>query len=181
MSLCANVELLDLIVATFGPLHLSNMEVRNEGFHPWAAMGQSRSAAGECRTLGWLGWNSHTEVGFTSDAQAHNKEHVMKVAVIWEFRFGASNERAGLEVIRKIWNDMQQSTDCLDHEIIRDEQEPGHVLVISHWSSSEAAEAVKNRYAAHPNAVVANQLALDTPARWVGIPEPTVPEEREAA
>jgi quinol monooxygenase YgiN len=120
-------------------------------------------------------------LGFTSDAQPYNEEHVMKVAVIWEFRFGATNEPTGLEVTRKIWNDMQQSPDCLDHEIIRDEQEPGHVLVISHWSSSEAADAVKNRYAAHPNAVVANQLALDPPARWVGLPEITVPPEREAA
>jgi quinol monooxygenase YgiN len=105
----------------------------------------------------------------------------MKVAVIWEFRFGAANERTGLEVTRKIWTDMQQSPDCLDHEIIRDEQGPGHILVISHWSSSEAAGALKNRYAAHPNAVVATQLALDPPSYWVGFPETGADGEREAA
>jgi quinol monooxygenase YgiN len=105
----------------------------------------------------------------------------MKVAVMWEFRFGATNERAGLEVTRRIWNDMQQSPDCLDHEIVRDEQEAGHILVISHWSSSDAAAALQNRYAAHPNAVVANQLALDPPARWVGFVETAADGEREAA
>ena len=105
----------------------------------------------------------------------------MNIAVIWEARFGSTNEQSGLEVTRKIWQDMLHLADCLDYTIVRDQEEQGHILVISQWSSSEIANAAKNRYAAHPNAVIANQLALEAPRQWVGLPENTPVAGREAA
>ena len=105
----------------------------------------------------------------------------MNVAAIWEFRFGETNEQRGIEVSRRMWHDMLQAHDCLDYTILRDQEEPGHVMVISHWSSPEIAIAAKNRYAAHPNAIIANQLALEPPRRWIGLPENPAFPESEAA
>jgi quinol monooxygenase YgiN len=92
----------------------------------------------------------------------------MKVTVLWESHFPAASAEGGLEVTRKIWRDMRQYPGYLDHEIVRDLDDSGHLLVISHWSSREAADTVKNRYRAHPNAVLANKLASAPRIRWVG-------------
>ncbi|MGE5206090.1 MAG: putative quinol monooxygenase [Chlamydiota bacterium] len=93
----------------------------------------------------------------------------MNVTVLWESRFPPASAEGGLEVTRKIWQDMRQFPGYVDHEIVRDLDDPGHLLVISHWSSREAADTVKNRYRAHPNAVLASQLASEPRIRWVGV------------
>jgi quinol monooxygenase YgiN len=92
----------------------------------------------------------------------------MNVTVVWESRFSAAGAERGLEVTRKICQDMRQFSGYVDHEIVRDLDDPGHVLVISHWTSREAVETVKNRYAHHPNVVLANQLVAEPRRRWIG-------------
>jgi quinol monooxygenase YgiN len=93
----------------------------------------------------------------------------MNVTVLWESRFAPVSAEGGLEVTRKIWQDMRQFPGYVDHEIVRDLDDPGHVLVISHWSSREAVETVKNRYGHHPNVVLANQLVAEPRRRWIGV------------
>ena len=92
----------------------------------------------------------------------------MNVTVISESRFAAVSADGGLEVTRKIWQDMRQFPGYVDHQIVRDLDDPGHVLVISHWSSREAVETVKNRYGHHPNVVLAQKLATEPRRRWIG-------------
>jgi quinol monooxygenase YgiN len=93
----------------------------------------------------------------------------MNVTVLWESRFPAASAEGGLEVTRKIWQDMRQFPGYVDHEIVRDLDDPGHVLVISHWTSREALETVKNRYRGHPNVVLMNQLAAEPRRRWIAM------------
>ncbi|HKW68342.1 MAG TPA: antibiotic biosynthesis monooxygenase family protein [Terriglobales bacterium] len=92
----------------------------------------------------------------------------MNVTVISETRFAAASADGGLEVTRKIWQDMRQFPGYVDHEIVRDLDDPGHVLVISHWSSREAVETIKNRYGHHPNVVLAQNLATEPRRHWIG-------------
>lgn len=106
----------------------------------------------------------------------------MNVTVFSESRFAPASAEGGLEVTRKIWQDMRQFPGYLDHEIVRDLDDAGHVLVISHWSSREALETVKNRYAHHPNVVLANRLVNEPRRRWVGMKvEDTSTAGKEAA
>lgn len=93
----------------------------------------------------------------------------MNVTVLWETRFAASSAEGGLEVTRKIWQDMRQFSGYVDHEIVRDLDDAGHVLVISHWTSREALETVKNRYSGHPNVLLANRLAAEPRRRWIAM------------
>jgi quinol monooxygenase YgiN len=93
----------------------------------------------------------------------------MNVTVVWETRFPPASAEGGLEVTRKIWQDMRQFPGYIDHTIVRDLDDPGHVLVISHWTSREALETVKNRYSGHPNVVLANQLAAEPRRRWIAV------------
>jgi pyruvate dehydrogenase complex dehydrogenase (E1) component len=59
---------------------------------------------------------------------------------------------------------MQQLAACLDHEILSNQNMPGQILVVSHWTSDEAAHVARDRYASHPNAVSANELASSSAA-----------------
>lgn len=93
----------------------------------------------------------------------------MNVTVFWESRFPAVSAEGGLEVTRKIWQDMRQFAGYVDHEIVRDLDDPGHLLVISHWTSREALETVKNRYGGHPNVLLVNKLASQPRIRWIGM------------
>ncbi len=93
----------------------------------------------------------------------------MNVTVISESRFAPASAEGGLEVTRKIWQDMRQLPGYVDHEIVCDLDDPGHVLVLSHWSSREAVETVKNRYGHHPNVVLATQLAMQPRRHWIGM------------
>jgi len=93
----------------------------------------------------------------------------MNVTVVWETRFGPASAEGGLEVTRRIWQDMRQCPGYVDHEIVRDLDDAGHVLVISHWASREAVETVKKRYSGHPNILLANQLAPEPRRRWIGM------------
>jgi len=93
----------------------------------------------------------------------------MDVTVLWELHFRPASAEGGLEVTRKIWQDMRQFPGYVDHEIVRDLDNPGHLLVISHWTSREALETVKNRYGGHPNVLLANQLASEPRRRWIGL------------
>ena|SRR5438477_10242083 len=106
----------------------------------------------------------------------------MNVTVLWESRFPAASAEGGLEVTRKIWQDMRQFLGYVDHEIVRDLDDPGHVLVISHWTSREALETVKNRYGHHPNVVLANRLVAEPRRRWIGMHvDDTAATDKEAA
>lgn len=93
----------------------------------------------------------------------------MNATVLWESRFPPASAESGLEVTRKIWQDMRQFPGYVDHEIVRDLVDAGHLLVISHWSSREALETVKNRYGGHPNVVLLNQLAAEPRRCWIGM------------
>src|SRR5919109_2015923 len=92
----------------------------------------------------------------------------MSVMVLWEAKFGQNRAEKGQDAIKRIWDDMTKYAGYLDHEMIVDIDDPGHVLIVSHWTSREAADRVREEYADNPNAVAANQLALEPRRRIVG-------------
>ena len=92
----------------------------------------------------------------------------MSVYSIWESRYSSERQAEGLAVTRAIWADMPQFDGFLDHEIVEDLDDPGHLFVISRWQSREAANAALS-YAAHPNARRADELVREPRRRTVGI------------
>jgi len=94
----------------------------------------------------------------------------MPVYAVWESHFRPEHAGAGLEVTKAIWQDMQGFEGYLGHELIQDADEPGHLLVVGRWSSREAADTVRDQYAAHPNAQRANTLVREPRRRFIGVP-----------
>ena len=91
----------------------------------------------------------------------------MSVYSIWENRFPAETVDEAISVTKAIWRDMLAFDGYLEHELIQDVDEPGHLFVVSRWASREAADAALS-YASHPNARRANELVSEPRRRTVG-------------
>jgi quinol monooxygenase YgiN len=70
-------------------------------------------------------------------------------------------------VTEAIWRDMPSFDGYLSHELLIDSDDPGHLLVISQWTTREHADATLRAYAAHPNAQAANRLVSEPRRRIV--------------
>jgi quinol monooxygenase YgiN len=85
----------------------------------------------------------------------------MSIYSIWESRFPTARAAEGRAVTEAIWRDMQGFEGYLSHELLVDADDPGHLLVVSQWTSREHADETLRRYAEHPNARAANSLVTE--------------------
>ena len=92
----------------------------------------------------------------------------MSVYSVWESHFAPETAQEGREVTEAIWRDMPHYDGYLSHELIEDLDDPGHLLVVSHWASREHADETLRRYADHPNARRVNELVARPRTRFVG-------------
>jgi quinol monooxygenase YgiN len=92
----------------------------------------------------------------------------MSVYSIWESRFPPAVVDEGVRVTQAIWQDMRSFNGYVEHELVQDLDQPGHLIVISRWASSEAADAALS-YASHPNAQRANELVSEPRRRTLGV------------
>jgi hypothetical protein len=53
-----------------------------------------------------------------------------------------------------------------------DADDPGHLLLVSQWTSRERADAVLREYAGHPHAHAANRLASQPRHRFLATRRP---------
>ncbi len=65
----------------------------------------------------------------------------MSVYSIWESRYPPNVSEEGLETTRAIWADIRSFDGYLDHEIVQDVDDRGHLFVVSTWRDREAAAA----------------------------------------
>lgn len=85
----------------------------------------------------------------------------MPIYAIWESRFPAAQAAEGRAVTEAIWRDMPDFEGYLSHEVLVDADDPGHLLVVSQWSSRAHADETLRRYAGHPNARAADSLVTE--------------------
>jgi quinol monooxygenase YgiN len=93
----------------------------------------------------------------------------MPVYSIWESRFPAGAADEGRAVTEAIWRDMPSFDGYLSHELFIDEDDPGHLLLLSQWTSRERADAALREYAGHPNARTADRLVAEPRRRFVAV------------
>lgn len=93
----------------------------------------------------------------------------MTVFSIWESQFPQEASAEGRQVTERIWQDMPQYAGYEGHELLEDLDDPGHLLVVSRWSSRERADAVLQEYARNPNALEANRLVATPRRRFVAV------------
>jgi quinol monooxygenase YgiN len=91
----------------------------------------------------------------------------MPIYAIWESRFPAERAAEGRAVTEAIWRDMLSFDGYLSHELLIDDDDPGHLLVVSQWASREHADESLRVYTAHPNVRAVNSLVAEPRRRII--------------
>lgn len=92
----------------------------------------------------------------------------MAVKSVFDFRFPANAVEEGLQLTRAIGNDMPPLHGYLDHEVIQDVTDPGHILVNTRWIGREQAEAVLGSYQQDEKIKRAEALVPGGPQSFIG-------------
>jgi heme-degrading monooxygenase HmoA len=92
----------------------------------------------------------------------------MPIYSVWDSRFAGADAQEGRAITEAIWRDMPGFEGYLSHELVEDLDDPGHLLVVSRWTTRERADSVLKEYASHPNARRANELVSRPRERFVG-------------
>ncbi len=70
----------------------------------------------------------------------------MAITVVWDTWLKLGAEAEGLRLTRKIWSDMRSFDGYLSHQILVDQNAPGHILALAKWRSQADADAVREKY-----------------------------------
>lgn len=114
--------------------------------------------------LGACGRNNLPQAAKTHPTSGDDDELIYS---IWESRFPAEQAAQGRATTEAIWRDMESFDGYLSHELLVDADDPGHLLVVSRWTSRERADETLRLYAQHPNARTVNRLVLEPRRRFV--------------
>jgi quinol monooxygenase YgiN len=99
------------------------------------------------------------------------------VTVVWETWLKHGSEDEGLALTRRIWTDMTRFQGYVSHFILRDEDEKGHLLVVSEWTSREAADRTRAQYANAEPVKLITPLLVKQRNRWVFSKDPVTPQK----
>jgi quinol monooxygenase YgiN len=93
----------------------------------------------------------------------------MAIHSIWESYFPPAAAAEGRSVTERIWADMTGFDGYLGHELLQDLDDPGHLLLVSRWSSQAHADQALADYAENPNALKANCLVGRPRRRFLAV------------
>jgi quinol monooxygenase YgiN len=96
------------------------------------------------------------------------REEEMSVYSVWESHFSPDAAEEGRQITEAIWRDMPAFEGYRSHELIEDLDDPGHLFVVSQWTTREHADASLREYADHANVRRVNELVSRPRARFVG-------------
>lgn len=83
----------------------------------------------------------------------------MNTYVIWETWLTREGTEEGLVITKKIWTDMPHFDGYLGHMLLRgDDDDAGHLTVVSLWKTRQAADDIKEIYADNPNVAALQPL-----------------------
>ena len=70
----------------------------------------------------------------------------MAITVVWETWLKSGAEAEGLRLTRQVWSDMRAFEGYVSHELLVDQDTPGHIIVLGRWRSRDDADQVRERY-----------------------------------
>ena len=92
----------------------------------------------------------------------------MAVKSMFDFKFSADVADEGVKLAQAIGNDMPPLDGYLDHEVVQDVADKGHVMVNTRWASREQAQAVLGSYQKHEKIKRAEALIPGGPQGFIG-------------
>lgn len=70
----------------------------------------------------------------------------MAVTVVWDTWLKAGAETEGLRLTRQVWSDMRAFEGYVSHDLLIDQDAPGHIIALGRWRSRDDADQVRERY-----------------------------------
>lgn len=70
----------------------------------------------------------------------------MSITVVWDTWFRPGTEAEGLRLTRQVWSDMRRFEGFLSHQLLIDQNEPGHIIALARWRRLADADAVREKY-----------------------------------
>src|SRR5262249_57482490 len=67
------------------------------------------------------------------------------VTVVWDTWLKSGAEAEGLRLTRQVWSDMRSFDGYVSHQILIDQDAPGHIIALAKWRSREDADAVREK------------------------------------
>ena len=92
----------------------------------------------------------------------------MTVKSMFDFKFPAEHATEGVALAHGVGADMTSKAGYLDHEVITDVKDSGHVMVSTHWESEDAANSTLNPYQHDDKIAQATKLIGSAPTGFVG-------------
>ena len=92
----------------------------------------------------------------------------MSVKSVFEFKFPAQATDEVGTLCQAIGHDMISLDGYLDHEVIRDAKDPGHLMVNTLWRDQAASTAVLSKYQHDEKIKRATELIGSSPVGFVG-------------
>src|SRR5215813_262041 len=89
------------------------------------------------------------------------------VTVVWDTWLKSGAEAEGLRLTRQVWSDMRSFDGYVSHQILIDQDAPGHIIALAKWRSREDADAVREKYKDSATIRRLTPLLARTRDRWV--------------
>src|SRR5262245_19486752 len=91
------------------------------------------------------------------------------ITVVWDTWLKAGAEAEGLRLTRQVWSDMQSFEGYLSHEILVDQDLPGHIIAFARWRTRDDADRVRERYKDSQTVRQLTPLLLRPRDRWITV------------
>jgi quinol monooxygenase YgiN len=89
------------------------------------------------------------------------------VTVVWDTWLKAGTEAQGLRLTRQIWSDMGGFEGYISHQILVDQDAPGHIIALARWCSREDPDRVREKYKDSETIRQLTPLLARPRERWV--------------
>lgn len=93
----------------------------------------------------------------------------MSVTVVWDSWLKPGAEAEGLRLTRQVWSDMRAFKGYISHELLIDQDAPGHIIGLGSWQCREDADNVREQYKSSETIRLLTPLLARPRARWITI------------
>jgi quinol monooxygenase YgiN len=100
--------------------------------------------------------------------------HAPLITVVWETWLKPGAESEGLRLTRQIWSDMRAFEGYVSHQLLVDQDAPGHIIVVGRWRSRDDADRVREQYKDTETIRLLTPLLVRPRDRWVTVEDEQV-------
>jgi quinol monooxygenase YgiN len=97
------------------------------------------------------------------------------VTVVWDTWLKADAEAEGLRLTRQVWSDMRGFEGYISHQILVDQDAPGHIIALGRWRSREDADRVREKYKGSETIRRLTPLLARPRERWITVEDEPSP------